>query len=319
MFARHRQVIISVVVLSVLALFYIIFVPPGLSFRFSLACRGTPPPITELKPPVEPPQGAVINIPDPHLEAAIRHGLRELVRDIYRSDLERFMGFVPLPVPITNWERVFELSPRPGRISNLTGLEYAINLEVLWMHGHQIRDISPLANLANLRELKLGANRIRDIGPLANLINLERLWAGANQISDIGPLANLTNLTWLVLNANQISDTSPISNLTNLTSLRLGDNRISEISPLANLANLRELSLGANRVRDISPLANLINLRELRLDGNQISDIGPLLQNEGLGDEPGLDMISLTENPLSTDSINIYIPELQRRGVRVER
>jgi len=77
------------------------------------------------------------------------------------------------------------------------------------------------------------------------------------------------------------------------------------------------LYLSRNPLTDIGPLSNLINLEELRIRGNQISDISPLLQNEGLGDEPEVDTVWLTDNPLSPDSINIYIPELRRRGVTV--
>jgi hypothetical protein len=53
----------------------------------------------------------------------------------------------------------------------------------------------------------------------------------------------------------------------------------------------------------------------LDLWDNQIGDISPLVDNEGLstGDE-----VYLSENPLSPDSINIYIPQLEARGVTVE-
>jgi len=39
-----------------------------------------------------------------------------------------------------------------------------------------------------------------------------------------------------------------------------------------------------------------------------------LVQNEGLGTG---DTVDLRVNPLSSDSINIYIPQLQARGVTV--
>ena len=47
---------------------------------------------------------------------------------------------------------------------------------------------------------------------------------------------------------------------------------------------------------------------------NQISDISPLVQNEGLDDR---DAVQLQGYPLSSASINIYIPELEARGVTV--
>jgi hypothetical protein len=48
---------------------------------------------------------------------------------------------------------------------------------------------------------------------------------------------------------------------------------------------------------------------------NPISDISPLVDNPGLGE--GDDVI-LVNNPLSEESINVYIPELEARGVTVE-
>ena len=48
---------------------------------------------------------------------------------------------------------------------------------------------------------------------------------------------------------------------------------------------------------------------------NKISDIPPLMDNEGCSEG---DEVNLTGNPLSTDSANIYIPQLGARGVIVE-
>jgi len=55
-------------------------------------------------------------------------------------------------------------------------------------------------------------------------------------------------------------------------------------------------------------------LTDLALGHNQISDIVPLVENEGLGTG---DRVYLFDNPLSDDSINIYIPQLEARGVTV--
>jgi len=41
----------------------------------------------------------------------------------------------------------------------------------------------------------------------------------------------------------------------------------------------------------------------------------PLVENEELGEG---DKVSLNDNPLSDDSINIYIPQLKARGVTVD-
>jgi len=52
----------------------------------------------------------------------------------------------------------------------------------------------------------------------------------------------------------------------------------------------------------------------LYLQNDLITNIYPLVQNGGLGTG---DRVYLDGNPLSDDSINIYIPELVARGVIV--
>ncbi|MCL0048165.1 leucine-rich repeat domain-containing protein, partial [Dehalococcoidia bacterium] len=133
----------------------------------------------------------VVTIPDPNLEAALREELGiEPGVEIYRSDLEQLT----------------RLSASGKGISDLSGLEYAVNMETLSVCRNQISDLSPLSNLTSLTELWLGWNQISDLSPLSNLTNLTGLSLDENQISDLSPLSNLTSLTWLWLGWNQISD-----------------------------------------------------------------------------------------------------------------
>jgi Leucine-rich repeat (LRR) protein len=118
----------------------------------------------------------------------------------------------------------------------------------------------------------------------------------------------------LSLGDNQISDITTISDLANLTELHLWINQISDITSLSNLTNLTQLGLSWNQISDISPLQSLTSLTALWLNGNQISDIEPLVNNIGFSEG---DTIGLTDNPLSTTSLNVYIPQLEARGVEV--
>ena len=56
-------------------------------------------------------------------------------------------------------------------------------LEVLWLQGNQITDVSPLKGLTNLTQLKLRENQINDISPLAGLTNLKELGLWRNQFT----------------------------------------------------------------------------------------------------------------------------------------
>ena len=189
-------------------------------------------------------------------------------------------------------------------------LEEAIREEI----GKPTGDIYP-SDLAGVIHIDASSRNISDLTGLEHCTSLRGLTLKDNQISDISPLANLASLRWLSLRDNQITDISSLTNLTSLTNLILNDNQISEISSLANLTSLTDLDLDGNQISDMSPTTNLTSLSYLELADNHISDILPLVENEGLGVE---DKVYLANNPLSDDSINIYIPQLEARGVTVD-
>lgn len=185
----------------------------------------------------------VVDIPDPNLKEAIRETLQ-----------------LPAGSPITqqDMEKLHHLDNEKTEkmgITDLTGLQYATNLNAI----------------------PLNQNEITDLSPLSNLIQLESLGAWGNPISDISPLEKLTNLTYIDLAGYDVTDISPLANLTQLELLNLGWNDlIRDISPLANLTNLQSLRLNHNRIVDISSLANLTQLKQLFIDGNRIGDFSPL-------------------------------------------
>ncbi|MCD6127617.1 MAG: leucine-rich repeat domain-containing protein [Methanomicrobia archaeon] len=111
-------------------------------------------------------------------------------------------------------------------------------------------------------------------------------------------------------------DTGPIyvSDLETLGGLDASNRNITSIEGLEYCKNITWLYLFNNNISDISPLSNLTNITELYLDNNNISDISPLVKNSGINEG---DILSITNNPLSAESINTYIPELVRRGVEV--
>ena len=272
-----------------------------------------------------------VDIPDPNLRAAIE------------TELGKASGVTITTVDMAGLDRLVAVN---ADISDLTGLEHATNLTTLNLgaelvgqaivNSNSVSDLSPLVGLNTLTELSLELNLISDLSPLAGLNNLTTLWMWDNLISDISPLVGLNNLTVLNLGGNLISDISALSGLTQLTELALYFNSISDISPLAGLTNLTELYLTSNAISDISPLAGLTNLTLLNLWDNTISDISflesltnletlllhnnsifdlsSLVANTGLGSG---DTVNVSENPLSSISINVHIPALKNRGVEV--
>ncbi|MHA1285574.1 MAG: leucine-rich repeat domain-containing protein [Promethearchaeota archaeon] len=213
-----------------------------------------------------------------------------------------------------------ELIMNENRIlSDISPLRNLINLRVLYLLSNNIKDISPLANLTNLEFLDLNFNPVENFKPLSNLVNLKYLYlayhsefALHSQVEDISPLSNLVNLELLWLTNYEISNIEPLKTLKNLKILYLEFNNVSDLEPLSNLTNLEELHLNFNKIKEIGPLRYLTNLKILGLFFNQIENIMPLVKNPGLRDG---DVVAITQNPLSYESRNIYIPMLRNRGV----
>lgn len=255
---------------------------------------------------------ASVHIPDPNLKAAVEDAL-------WRFD--------PTPADMLGLRKLTCLS---SGVTDITGLEYAKNLQSLNLHLNRIHDISPLSELDHLQKLDLSrnqiedlsvlsdkqelhylnlhGNKISDISALAELTNLENLVLRLNQISDISALSGLTRLTRLLLNENQINDISALSGLTNLMILYLYDNQIRDISALSGLSKLTAHYLHRNQISNISPLAGLINSTTLYLYDNQISDISPL---SGM---TKLSVLWLHDNPLDQQACATYIPQIRENN-----
>ena len=115
-----------------------------------------------------------------------------------------------------------ELHAQRREIRDLSGLEFAINLEVLFVFGNPVSDLSPISKLS-LIVFNAGGCQITDISPLESMLTLEYLFLHINRIHDITPLLNLKNLKELTLLRNPISDYTLLKQLESLGSLEWYD------------------------------------------------------------------------------------------------
>ena len=210
--------------------------------------------------------GALVHIPDINLRAAIAEAL----------------GKSPnAPITAEEMERLRRLDMRERGIQDLTGIQFATNLNTLHLDRNQISNLSPLTGLIGLRALFLYHNPVSDISPLKGLKNLRDLHLTNTPVSDLSPLAKLTTLRTLYLGdrptyPNTLSeDLSPLAGLVNLTRLGMHNFNGSDLSPLAGLVNLERFGFDGHEVSDLSPLTGLINLKRVRIWGSPVSDLSP--------------------------------------------
>ena len=224
------------------------------------------------------------------------------------------------------------LEANDRQITDLTGLEYAVNLKGLLLGDNQISDITPLAKSTIIEGLELHNNNISDISSLAGMVQPVTFvspWqlglgsvapGGVNQpgrpislwqfgLGFVAP-GGVAPSDIFVSRDNSVSDLSPLAGLIHLVQLELYNNNISDISSLAELTHLTYLFLGDNSVSDLSPLAGLIHLVRLELYNNNISDISSLAELTHLtflhlGDNSVSDLSPL-ERLTNLDGLDLY-------------
>ena len=234
--------------------------------------------------------GDLVSIPDLNLRAAIEERLGKAPGAVITAD---------------DMARLEQIEADDAGISNLTGLEAAMNLERIEFRRNSISDLSPLRGLTRLNNIKLRGNKITDISPLARLINVDWLGLEENEITDLAPLARLVKLNGIGISGNPISDVSALAALTSLERIDAWRTSISDFSPLARLPRLSWIEYGNDRsisalptlkglkalnrlqihncnISDLTPLSGLTQLEWLELINNQISDITPLANLKNL-------------------------------------
>ena len=185
------------------------------------------------------------------------------------------------------------------KITDLTGLEHALNLEHLDLYMHLISDLRPLERLTKLRSLWLAGNKISNIRPLTNL-PLEELDLGGNPIADFAPLAELTSLTRLDFWGNGLGN--------------------SNLSIITGLTQLTQLDLRNNQISDVTTLTKLVNLKKLQLKGNPISDTAPLLTLTSQNPDLDIDIEISDEPPSEPDTeIEVEVPDLIVESIRANK
>ncbi len=158
--------------------------------------------ITSVLPPPE-----TISIPDQNLAAVVRDTLGIKVNsEITQLDMLKL-------TTLKRSEKQDKPIKSELKITNLTGIQHALNLRYLYLWNNQIRDITPILALKQLEVVDLQNNQISDITPLTGLTRLNGLVLNNNQISDVSPLTELVNLDYLYLQENPIKDRKPLLEL----------------------------------------------------------------------------------------------------------
>ncbi len=185
-------------------------------------------------------------------------------------------------------------------ISDLTGLEYAINVSELDISGNNVTSLDPIKNLYNLTTLNYSSNSVEVVPawifssrkletvngsynsssyieePAAESSVLKNLYLENNKLTALPELGALTSLENLSL-AGNLFETFPeqLRSMSNLRVLSLNNNLLENVGDISGLTALTTLYLNNNKIHSLpSGIKTLPVLAEIQLSGNSITSIG---------------------------------------------
>ena len=194
-------------------------------------------------------------------------------------------------------------TPANKKISDITGLEEAVNVSRLSLDNNAVSNLSPIANLAKLQELTFSDNKVTSLASIASLSKLTVLHAAANPIKSFSPVSGLSKLSDVSLSGESLEtpldmanfsasaatiksfkfysynnkitakNVAALKSMPSLKALRLSGVPLSagDVNSIGSMAQLASLEIDGSTVADISPLAGLTNLTKLNLNNQNVS------------------------------------------------
>lgn len=272
---------------------------------------------------IPPVNRKVVNIPDNNFKKGILEILREDEKEKIVENMDKYKLYVKPESETEVYEDEMQLlkviSFYNNSITNITGIETALNLKKISFLESNISDITPIQNLTNIISIYIESDKITNLDALKNLKKLEWLNIPNSNISNIEGLKELKKLKTAFLNDNKIKDITPLSNLNNLGFLLLSNNQIEDASPLSNLSKIGVLQLDNNKIKNIKFLENIKIDKDsfLTLNNNSISDLR--MPNSGTYRHLTLNNQTITINPEENKfELGLYLNDGTKLDVEAE-
>ncbi|MBW8050117.1 MAG: T9SS type A sorting domain-containing protein [Cytophagales bacterium] len=143
-------------------------------------------------------------------------------------------------------------------IADLTGVQYFVNIGILYCFNNQLTALPDLSNNTALQQLHCAFNQLTALPDLSNNTALLRIYCYSNQLTALPALTNNTALQWLYCYNNQLTTLPDLTNNTTLQQLRCYNNPLTALPDLTNNIALQWLDCYNNKL-DFS------DARELRI------------------------------------------------------
>lgn len=218
------------------------------------------PSIVSKKPDVTPPPLETLKPID---------GEPKIYDTVLENAVKKQLGIDHAPTK-SDMESLEKIDYTEETVTNLSGLEYAINLREIRLKI----DLQSLDPIKNLQITKLTFLSDVSVQPLmediSKLVHLQYIDLTDCGISIIGHLSEIVGLETLILDDNRISDLKYVPEMKILSTLSIKNCNIKDINVLVGCKMLKNLYVDNNKIEDISPADYIYSLENFTYEGNPV-------------------------------------------------
>lgn len=220
---------------------------------------------------IEQPEADIFIFTEPLIEKAVRFMLDKTDDEpVLRSELDGVTEIYLVGKRIAQSQNETEIIRAAGSFINgtievLDDFRAMKNLRTLYLIGHLLTDVSPLADCTLLEAISLAHCPVTDVSPLTALTRLRTLDLYATEVSSFSCFADMKVLHFLSLANTPLVDISELEIPNNLFQLNLRSPQITELNGIERFSSLRLLQIVGTSIRDFSPLDSLPLLRTLTI------------------------------------------------------
>lgn len=153
-------------------------------------------------------------------------------------------------------------------IKDISGIEYFINTENVYLHRNQISDISMLPALTNVLRLTFDGNNVSALPDMSNSPRLQELHFMNNNFSVFPDATANTNMKIINFSNNHITSVPDLSAYQNLFSFRIAFNPITELPDLSGLPLLADLDFAGTNLSTFPDLSGVEKLSQISFGHN---------------------------------------------------
>jgi hypothetical protein len=157
-------------------------------------------------------------------------------------------------------------------LSDVTGIEYFININRLYLSGNKLTFLPDLSRLTQLIRLHVDTNKLTTLPDLQAMTSLQYLWCHYNKITSLPSMANMTSVQSFFCQRNLLTSLPDITGMSSLNHFICSDNLITALpADMSSLISLNRLLCTNNNLTSVD-LTSIPNVKEVHLRNNNLSN-----------------------------------------------